>query len=113
MPGKMTWRITFYEDRRGNRPALEFVNSLPQQEQAKVYNSFRLLTEFGTLLGMPHARHIRGKLWELRPGGVRLLYFAFVDNQFVMLHGFRKQTNQTPRLEIEIALRRLRELEET
>ena len=113
MPDNPTWRITFYEDRRGKRPALDFINSLPKWEQAKVYNSFRLLAEFGTLLGMPHARHIRGKLWELRPGGVRLFYFTYENNQFVILHGFRKQTNQTPKPEIDIALRRLRELEET
>jgi len=113
MPDDAPWRITFYEDRRGKQPALDFINNLPKWEQAKVYNSFRLLAEFGTLLGMPHARHIQGKLWKLRPGGVRLLYFTFENSQFVILHGFRKQTNQTPRLEIEIALRRVQELEET
>lgn len=113
MPDNAPWRITFYEDRRGKRPALDFINGLPKWEQAKVYNSFRLLVEFGTLLGMPHARHIQGKLWELRPGGVRLFYFTYENNQFVILHGFRKQTNQTPKIEIDVALRRLRELEQT
>jgi phage-related protein len=113
MPDNYPCRITFYEDHRGKKLVLDFINSLPKWEQAKVYNSLRLLAEFGALLRMPHARHIQGKLWELRPGGVRLFYFTFKNNEFVILHGFRKQSKQAPRLEIEVALRRLRELEET
>jgi phage-related protein len=84
---------------------------LSKSERAKVYNTFRLLAEYGTALGMPHARRIQGKLWELRSGGVRLFYFAYIQLQFVILHGFRKQTNQTPRSEIETALHRMQELE--
>jgi phage-related protein len=79
-------------------------------EQAKVRNAFRLLKEFGTNLGMPHAKHIQGKLWELRPGGVRLFYFAYINQQFVILHGYRKKSNKAPKQEIAIALRRLEEL---
>jgi phage-related protein len=48
--------------------------------------------------------------WELRPGGIRLFYFAYVDNQFVILHGYRKQSQKAPDLEIKIALRRMHEL---
>lgn len=111
MANTTQWHITFYEDRRERCPVLDFINSLSKSEQAKIYNAFRLLAEFGTALGMPHARRIQGKLWELRPGGVRLFYFAYVQRQFVVLHGFRKQTNQTPKSEIEIAFRRMQELE--
>jgi phage-related protein len=45
---------------------------------------------------MPHARHIEGKQWELRPGGVRLFYFAFIDRQVVILHGYLKQSTKAP-----------------
>lgn len=112
MASTTQWQITFYEDQRARCPVLDFINSLPKSEQAKIYNAFRLLAEFGTALGMPHARRIQDKLWELRPGGVRLFYFAYIQRQFVILHGFRKQTNQTPKSEIEIALRRMQELED-
>jgi phage-related protein len=59
---------------------------------------------------MPHARQIKGKLWELRPGGVRLFYFAYIGQQFVILHGYRKQSQKAPDREIEIAMRRMQEL---
>jgi phage-related protein len=104
------WNIIFYTDHRSKCPPLEFIEKLPLMEQAKIRNTLRLLREFGTNLGMPHAKPIRGKLWELRPGGIRLFYFAYIDRQFVILHGYRKQSVKAPEREIAIALRRMEEL---
>jgi phage-related protein len=104
------WRIVFYKDRRGKCPPLEFIEELPIVEQAKIRNTLRLLQEFGPHLTMPHARPIKDKLWELRPGGIRLFYFAFIDQQFVILHGYRKQSMKAPEREIATALRRMQEL---
>ena len=104
------WNIVFYRDRRGKCPPLEFIDDLPMIEQAKIRNTLRLLKEFGPNLGMPHAKPIGGKLWELRPGGIRLFYFAFIDQQFVVLHGYRKQSQKAPASEIATALRRMAEL---
>jgi len=104
------WQIVFYEDHRGKCPPLEFIEELPVMEQAKIRNVFRLLQEFGPNLTMPHARPIQGKLWELRPGGIRLFYFAYIEQQFVILHGYRKQSMKAPEREITTALRRMHEL---
>jgi phage-related protein len=107
---KIMWNIEFYIDHRRKCPPLEFVEGLPVMEQAKIRNALRLLQEFGTNLSMPHAKQIKGKLWELRPGGVRLFYFAFIGQRFVILHGYRKQSQKAPNREIEIAMRRMQEL---
>ena len=104
------WSIVFYKDHRGKCPPLEFIEELPAMEQAKIRNALRLLQEFGTNLSMPHAKPIQGKLWELRPGGIRLFYFAYIEQQFVILHGYRKQSQKAPGGEIAIALRRKQEL---
>lgn len=80
------------------------------QDQARTRNSLRLLEEFGLDLGMPHSRHIRGKLWELRLADIRLFYFAYGSNQFVILHAYRKASTRAPAREIEIALKRMEEL---
>jgi phage-related protein len=106
------WQIRFYEDRRGKSPVLVFINNLSPKDRAKVNNVFRLLEEFGTNLGMPHARRIEGRLWELRPGDNRLFYFLYQDCKFVILHGFRKQSMRTPEKEIATALRRMNEISE-
>jgi phage-related protein len=83
---------------------------LPVMEQAKIRNVLRLLQEFGTSLGLPHAKPIQGKPWENRPGGIRLFYFTYIEKQFVILHGYRKQSQKAPGREIEIALKRMEEL---
>ncbi len=110
----MPWTVELYVDGRGRCPVVEFLNDLPVVERGEVRNALRLLQEFGTLLGMPHARPLTGhrKLWELRAGPNRLLYFAFVDRRFVILHGFRKRTQKTPYQEIETAERRMIDLQE-
>ena len=61
------WQIRFYKDHRDKEAVLDFINHLPVRERAKVFNTLRLLQEFGPQLGMPHAKRIQGRLWELRP----------------------------------------------
>ena len=104
------WQIRFYEDRRGKSAVLDFINKLPVRDRAKVFNTLQLLQEFGTDLGMPHARRIEGRLWELRPGDNRLFYFLLVSETFVILHGYRKQSMKAPEREIETARRNIKEL---
>jgi len=81
-------------DHRGKCPPLEFIEELPVMEQAKIRNALRLLQEFGTNLSMPHAKPVQGKLWELRPGGIRSFYFAYIEQQFVILHGYRNRVRK-------------------
>jgi len=111
-PLPTTWTVELYVDGRGRCPIAEFLDTLPKAERVEARNALRLLLEFGTLLSMPHARPLTGhrKLWELRVGPNRLLYFAFTDRRFVILHGFRKRSQKTPSREIETAERRMIEL---
>jgi phage-related protein len=102
-----TWTVDFYCDARDRSPVLDFINALPKREQAKLLRALGLLQEFGSLLGMPHARPIEGKLWELRGGAERVFYFAYTGRRFVLLHAYRKGTQAAPRQEIETALRRM------
>lgn len=104
------WRVVFYKDSRGRSPIAEYLNGLPVSEQAVAAEAFRLLQEFGISLGMPHAKHINGKLWELRPGANRFFYFVYVGRQFVVLHAYRKQSQKTPPQELALAERRLAEV---
>lgn len=105
-----SWRVVFYKDRRGRSPIAEYLNALPAVEQAAAAEAFRLLQEFGLSLGMPHAKHVSGKLWELRPGANRYFYFAYVGRRFVILHAYRKQSQKAPPQELALAERRLVEV---
>ena len=53
---------------------------------------------------------LEGDLWELRPGNYRVLYYwDDVERSFVLLNGFRKQSNRTPRREIDAGNRLIEE----
>jgi phage-related protein len=64
-----------------------------------------MLHDYGLHLGMPHARPIAG-MWELRAGPGRFFYVAATGRRFIILHGYRKQSQAAPRREIETAQRR-------
>ena len=110
----MAWEIVAYQDERACQPVNDFIASLPQKDQARVYWTLDLLREFGLDLRMPYARPVRGKLWELRIQSgrniYRIFYFAHTGRRFVLLHTFQKKTRKTPRKELAIAERRLNDV---
>jgi phage-related protein len=105
------WRVIFYADSKGREPVVEFFDSLPVGDRARVVRLIRLLAHYGVLLKEPYTRQIRGKLRELRiiekGGGVRVIYFGTSGKTFVLLHGFIKKTAKTPTRDIETARKRM------
>lgn len=99
------WSVEFYTERDDVAPAFEFLKSLPAKDSAPLLRALDLLEEFGTALGMPHARPIEG-LWELRRGSGRLFYFGYTGRRFIILHGYRKKGQKAPKREIDTAKRR-------
>jgi phage-related protein len=87
------WTIEFFTRERGDSPVKDFVDDLPTKDRAQVDKYLRLLRELGTKLGPPHTKPIRGHspLWELRPPGIRLYYFAHTGRRFVVLEAHRKK----------------------
>jgi len=101
------WNIIFYEKEDDTSPVKDFLESLPPKHRAKAMREINLLEEYGISLIEPHAKHIKGKLWELRiesAGDIsRIFYFAHVGKKIVLLHGFVKKTRKTPAKEIGVA----------
>ena len=62
--------------------------------------------------GQPYIKHLDAEIWELRPLRDRILFVAWLDGSFVLLHHFVKKTQKTPRREIEKAKRELQDLKE-
>jgi len=73
-----------------------------------------LLMEFGPNLGMPHSRSMGGGLFELRPHGRegigRAFYCFVVGQRVIILHAFIKKTQGTPKKELKIARKRMKEV---
>jgi phage-related protein len=64
---------------------------------------------------MPYCRPLGQGLWEVRSdltgGRIARVIFFIKEGEMVLLHGFEKKTQKTPKQEIDIALRRKREVQ--
>ncbi len=86
--------------------------AMPADIRARFLHVAELLESFGPQqVGMPHVRHLDGKLWEMRLRGcdgiARAVYVACTGQRLAVLHIFIKKTQRTPRQALEIAHIRL------
>lgn len=92
-----------------------FMKALPPAARAYSVRVCETLSGVGLKRGFNQLRHIQGDLWELRVDSPKpnrhFMRYLFVarDGKFQVTHAFFKQTNKTPRPDIELALRRVSE----
>lgn len=109
--------LSTYRTERGDSPVQDFIDTLSIKEQAKCLAYIETLRGSPLRLPINIAKKVEGKLWELRPefGGMefRLFYFLFLEDRIVFVHAVKKKTQQLKRGDVELALRRMQEYEET
>ena len=110
------YEIIFYEDKYGNSPVEQFIDQLESiaddNKDARILLGniaycLERLEDAGTRSGSKFTKHIRGRIWEVRPKDHRIFFFGCHRNRLVLLHYFRKETDKTPSREIEIAEKRM------
>jgi phage-related protein len=110
----MAWTLLYYETGKGTRPIEEFLSALSDKARAKCLAYIGLLETNGTQLPASIAKHVRGKIWELRPewsgNEYRFFYGAFVGKRFVILHAIHKNTQKLREGDIALAEQRYEEI---
>lgn len=109
--------VFFYKDRNGREPVRQYMAELAARKDKdsriklnKINDYIQALKVYGTILGEPYIKHIEGDIWELRPLRDRILFVAWDNGNFILLHHFMKKTRKTPMSEIEKAKRELADL---
>ena len=101
------YKIKFYPARRGDYPVKDFIQQMDKKSRAKIWRYIALLEEHGPNLLRPYADYVRDKIKELRiriqAGNVRIFYFFFLEGNIILLHAFKKKTQELPEKEIEQA----------
>jgi phage-related protein len=92
------------------------IRDLPPDLRARFLHIAEMLEEFGPQkIGMPHVRFLEQKLGEMRMSGhdgiARAIYFVAHGRRLAVVRVFVKKSQSTPRKEIELALRRMKEFE--
>ena len=104
--------VVFFRSEAGNEPVREWLKSLPREDCRTIGEEIKTV-QFGWPLGMPLVRKLSKGLWEVR---VRLadriarVIFTTGDGHMVLLHGFIKKSQKTPLEEMELAIKRLKQL---
>ena len=91
------------------------LEELPADMLARFHDISQLIKEFGLeRVREPHVKHLRETIWEMRMKGndgiSRALYVTAVGKRVVVVRVFIKKTQKTPSREIELALKRAKEI---
>ena len=87
----------------------DYIAGLPERERDDWDEALTLLGSF-RLEAPVSLRQLEGKLWEIRVGRHRIAYVVVTALEMVLLHAFKKQGQRTPRRDLDLALRRAREV---
>lgn len=94
----------------------DFLLDLPESTRLEVFDALVLL-QSGATLAMPLSRNLSGiksGLHELRfrdrNGQVRVFYYLKRGDAIYLVHGFRKKSQHIPQRELDVVLKRIREI---
>jgi len=108
------FKVIFYETARSNKILLNFIKSFSAEDK-RVIGGDLYAVQIGFPMGLPYCDHLEGSLWEVRSSlpskrEVRFIFFQREDC-LVVVHGFIKKVRKTPREEMALAIKRMREFE--
>ena len=105
--------VYFYCTGSGNEPVKEWLKSLPREDMRTIGFDIKTV-QYGYPIGMPLTRVLHGTNGseEVRcniSNGIARVIFYVKDNTMVLLHGFIKKSQETPKKELDIAIKRYKE----
>ena len=103
----------FYALPSGREPVREWLKALSRDDRQIIGEDIKDV-EFSWPIGMPLCRALGKGLWEVRSaitqGRIARIVFCIRAGQMVLLHAFIKKTQKTPVADIELALKRWKEI---
>jgi len=99
----------FYRSNTGREPVREWLKGLAPEERKLIGEDIKDV-EFSWPIGMPLVRPLGHQLWEVRSSlpsdRIARVIFCVTRGHMVLLNGFVKKTQKTPKGEIDLAIKR-------
>jgi phage-related protein len=104
----------FYVNAAGRKPVRDWVLGLSEADRHTVGKDIQKV-EFGWPIGRPHCAPLGRGLWEVRStldasSRIARVIFCIGGGSMILLHGFIKKTQKTPQADIDLALKRMKEV---
>jgi phage-related protein len=112
MSKKIRFKLVFFQEDSGKEPVRDWLLDLSKKDK-KIIGHDILVIQYTWPLGMPLVKSLGKGLWELRStlsNQIARVIFVQKKDKIILLHAFIKKTQKTPSNEIEIALKRLKEV---
>jgi phage-related protein len=104
--------VRFFRETTGREPVREWLKGLPSEEKREIGADINTV-QFGWPIGMPVVDHLDGDIWEVRTRTatrIARVLFTVEGGVMVLLHGFIKKDQKTPKTELDLAKQRLKKL---
>jgi phage-related protein len=104
----------FYENENGTKPVSDWLDTLDGEVCKQIGSDIGRVQWKGPQVGLPLVGSFRGGLFEVRTsfdGNIYRVLFCVHKGQLMLLHGFMKKTQKTPKDIIDLARKRQREVE--
>ncbi len=105
--------LVFYSTRTGTEPVREWPKAMPVDDRHAVGQDL-MRVQWRWPVGMPLCRSLGHGLWEVRSTlpskRISRVLFCLHDRELVALHGFIKKSQKTPKDDINVAMKRLKEI---
>ena len=116
MNTKPELRVVFFRTDRGNDPVRDWLESLGERSEMIINTDITVVAEnWPSVLGTSLVKKLRGEesLWEIRSRissekRIARVLFTVEAGEIILLHGFIKKSQHTPRKDLRIARRRNR-----
>ena len=106
------YKVVLYETPAGSKPIEKFMMELSKKHKDDNITQIQAMLEdfqelgFGLNNKIKNAiKPLRDQIFELRPSPSRIFFFHHIDGMFVLLHGFEKKCQKTPKSEIDKAVK--------
>lgn len=100
--------VKFYKTENGTEPVRDWLKSLSLSQKRTIGEDIKTV-QYGWPIGMPVVRKIDTGLWEVRSkfkDGIARVLFTVVGDSMILLHGFVKKSQKTPKEDLNTANKR-------
>ncbi|GAC1329657.1 MAG: hypothetical protein NVSMB28_26700 [Collimonas sp.] len=107
-----TLDVRFYKTEAGTEPVRDWLRGLSATDRKTIGEDIKTV-QIGWPLGMPLVRKMDGDLWEVRirlEGRIARVFFTLDGHVMVLLHGFIKKSQATPKDDLKTASNRKKKI---
>jgi phage-related protein len=102
--------VVFFRTDTGAEPVRDWLLEMPKADRQQIGEDI-LTVQYAWPIGKPLVDSLGGGLWEVRTRLTQRIArtrFIIVNNEIVLLHGFIKKQQQTPKSDLDLARKRQR-----